>query len=37
LVTLLFKIFPQPAKLLVMTANLSLIGGLILSLNSQPE
>ena len=37
LVTLLFKIFPQPAKLLGLTANLSLIGGLIISLNNQPE
>lgn len=32
LVTLLFKIWPKPAKLLGLTANLSLVGGLILAL-----
>jgi uncharacterized membrane protein YphA (DoxX/SURF4 family) len=32
LVTLLFKIWPKPAKLLGMTANLAVVGGLILAL-----
>jgi uncharacterized membrane protein YphA (DoxX/SURF4 family) len=31
-VTLLFKIWPQPTKMLGLTANLSVIGGLVLAL-----